>query len=472
MTTKKKITAGLLALTMAISSMMLNVKTAQAAEYWPDNVSTVSRAAIVMEQETGVILYEKNIHATYYPASITKILTALVALENSQLDEIVTFSKDAVYKNEGDTSHISRDVGEQMTMEQCLYGMMLESANECAYAIAEHVGDGDVNKFVDMMNEKARELGCVDSNFNNTNGLPDENHYVSAYDMALISRAAYANEDFARIVGTKTYSIPPTNKHTEITPLYNHHAMLHAFRGYGSRYVSSYCLGGKTGYTVAANSTLVTYARKNGMTLVCVVLNATSPGHYVDTKALLNYCFDNFTVYNVAEQEGLFTGGSGNTAGILGEDIDLVEVDPDGVVILPVTAELSDAAVTVMPMENSKDTSVVGQVQYTYAGHYVGGANLIFQQQETESYPFHNLPAEQGGSSIKSIHIDVKQILLFLVLILAAGVLVLLVLKSFSAARIRRRRRTKSQVKSRSDHNGYKKIKRNRRRKRGGRNVR
>ena len=157
---RKKIYAGLLAAALTVTSLFANTVTARAEESWPGGIDTQSAAAIVMEQETGAILYEKNIHATYYPASITKILTALVALENSSLDEVVTFSKDAVYLNEGDSSHISRDVGEQMTMEQCLYGMLLESANECAYAIAEHVGGGDVNVFVDMMNQKAAELGC------------------------------------------------------------------------------------------------------------------------------------------------------------------------------------------------------------------------------------------------------------------------------------------------------------------------
>ena len=149
-----------------------------------------------MEEETGAILYEKNVDTSYYPASITKILTALLALENSDLDEVVTFSSDAVFGTELGSSSISRDLDEQMTMEQCLYGMMLESANECAYAIAEHVGGGDVNVFIDMMNEKAQELGCKNTHFSNPNGLPDENHYTSAYDMALIARAAYANSKF------------------------------------------------------------------------------------------------------------------------------------------------------------------------------------------------------------------------------------------------------------------------------------
>lgn len=149
------------------------------------------------------------------------------------MDEKVVFSADAVFKNEGDTSNISRDLGEEMTMEQTLYAVMLESANECAYAAAEHTGQklgGDYSTFVDLMNKTAADLGCTDTHFNNANGLPDENHYTSAYDMGLIGCAAYKNEEFKKITSTKTYTIPPTNKHSAETPLNNHHALLHKYR--------------------------------------------------------------------------------------------------------------------------------------------------------------------------------------------------------------------------------------------------
>ena len=143
----------------------------QAKEYWPEGPEIAGESAVVMEASTGTVLYEKNSHEHYYPASITKIMTSMLAVENSDLEEDVTFSKDAVFKTEG--SGISRDVGEVMTMRECLYGLMLESANECAYAIAEHTG-GNYDNFIKMMNDKAKELGCKDTNFNNPHGLPDE----------------------------------------------------------------------------------------------------------------------------------------------------------------------------------------------------------------------------------------------------------------------------------------------------------
>ena len=174
---------------------------------WPEDAPPVtSEAAIVMEASTGAILYSKNIHEEFYPASITKILTTLLAIENSSLSEIVTFSKKAVFDVDLDSSRIGIDVGEELTMEQSLYGIMLASANEVSYAVAEHIS-GDVDSFADLMNARAKELGCTNTNFVNPNGLPDPNHYTSAYDMALISRAAINNDIFREITGTRTYKI-------------------------------------------------------------------------------------------------------------------------------------------------------------------------------------------------------------------------------------------------------------------------
>lgn len=190
----------------AIFLLPMGGVTVQAEEYWPEGPQIAGDSAIVIEASTGTVLYEKNSHQQFYPASITKVMTALLATEKSGLDEDVTFSEDAVFKTEG--SGIARDVGEVMTMEECLYGMMLESANECAYAIAEHTGK-EYSRFITMMNKKAKSLGCKDTHFNNPHGLPDEEHWTCAYDMALICKEALSNDIFRRIVNTKRYTIPP-----------------------------------------------------------------------------------------------------------------------------------------------------------------------------------------------------------------------------------------------------------------------
>ena len=155
---------------------------------WVDSPSIMGESGIVMEVSTGTILYEKNMHDIHYPASITKIMTVLLAIEHCEMDEIVTVPPEAVYM-EDKGSHIALDAGEQLTVEQCLYAIMLASANDAAYALAEHVG-GTYENFIRMMNEEAKELGCENTNFTNPHGLPDENHVTSAYDMSLITKAA------------------------------------------------------------------------------------------------------------------------------------------------------------------------------------------------------------------------------------------------------------------------------------------
>ncbi|MCR5581238.1 MAG: D-alanyl-D-alanine carboxypeptidase [Pseudobutyrivibrio sp.] len=401
------------------SILMINSMEAQAADYWPNSVDVVAESAIVMEQETGTILYSKNIDDVHYPASITKIMTALIVLENCDLDEVVTFSAESVYGTELGSSSIARDVNEEMTVEQTLYGMMLESANECAYALGEHVA-GDMGSFVDMMNAKAKELGCKNTHFNNSNGLPDEEHYTSAYDMALISRAAYSIPKFAEIVGTKSYTIPPTNKHSDPTPLNNHHCMLHYYKT--NEYIYDYCMGGKTGYTTVAGATLVTYAKKDGMTLICVVMKDETGAQYTDTTNLFEYCFDNFTAYTVADFASI-SEDDNSVTGMLSENSELIKVDEDGLIVIPKTASILDVTSSVVPYTDKNEPSVIGQLQYMYAKRNVGCANLLYTSAETGSYPFDNLPVEQGGSGKEYIQIDYPKI--GLVILIIAGVIAL-----------------------------------------------
>jgi len=418
-------------------------------DYWPSSIEVDSNSAVVLEQETGTILYSKNMDEELYPASITKIMTALVVLENcDNLDDIVTFSSDAVYKNEGDTSHIARDIGEEMTVEWTLYGMMLESANECAWALGEYIA-GDIDSFIEMMNDKAAELGCTHTHFNNPNGLPDKEHYTSAHDMALISRAAFAIPKFREIVGTKAYMIPPTNKHSAETPLHNHHDMLH-YHSTG-KYVYQYCLGGKTGYTVDSGNTLVTYAKKDGMTLVCVVMKTKSPSHYLDTTNLFEYCFNNFTTYRISDFESIEDSTETSSAGKLSEYIDLIKIDEDGVIVLPRTASFADARSKVTSFKDPDNKNVIGKIAYTYAGKDVGDAKLIFATNEGQSYSFDNVAVENGGSGKEYIKIDFMQFVLVFVIVAAVVALVLLIKSKSSDILLFRYRHFKSRRKEKSN---------------------
>lgn len=409
-----------------ISAVCLGKVDVKAADYWPDAPETLSPGVILMEESTGTILYEKNSDEAHYPASITKIMTTLLALENGNLSDMVTFSDDAINNTEG--SGIARDYGEQMTLEQCLYGVMLESANECAYAVAEHVG-GTVENFVDMMNAKAKELGCTNTHFANPHGLQDENHYTTAHDMALIAQAAYQNETFRIIIGTKMYTIPPTNKHAEETVLRNHHDMLCTYHNANRKYLYPYCVGGKTGYTATANSTLVTYAEKDGMTLICVVMDTQSPNQFIDTVNLFDYAFDNFQVLNVAENDTDYSAETTVDNGNLNNIAPFVELDKDAVIVLPKTAEFSDTSSSVE--YNDSDPEIAGSIMYTYAGRNVGKADIKTTGVVVEGYAFDNESTEEEEQeAVSTVQVRPIVVVLLIVAVILLGVL-LFFLKRF-----------------------------------------
>ena len=409
-----------------ISAVCLGKVDVKAADYWPDAPETLSPGVILMEESTGTILYEKNMDEAHYPASITKIMTTLLALENGNLSDMVTFSDDAINNTEG--SGIARDYGEQMTLEQCLYGVMLESANECAYAVAEHVG-GTVENFVDMMNAKAKELGCTNTHFANPHGLQDENHYTTAHDMALIAQAAYQNETFRIIIGTKMYTIPPTNKHAEETVLRNHHDMLCTYHNANRKYLYPYCVGGKTGYTATANSTLVTYAEKDGMTLICVVMDTQSPNQFIDTVNLFDYAFDNFQVLNVAENDTNYSAETTVDNGNLNNIEPFVELDKDAVIVLPKTAEFSDTSSSVE--YNDSDPEIAGSITYTYAGRNVGKADIKTTGVVVEGYAFDNESTEEEEQeAVSTVQVKPIVVVLLIVAVILLGVL-LFFLKRF-----------------------------------------
>lgn len=256
-------------------------------ENWPAGPNVEAGSAVVMELSTNSILYSKNADAAQYPASITKIMTTLLACENLDMNAQMTVSEFAAFSNEPGSSSIYADMDEVFLVKQALMAVMLESANEVSVAIAEETS-GSTKKFVEKMNERARQLGCTNTHFNNPNGLPDETHYTTANDMAKIACAAWHNPFFRTFTTRDLYEIPPTNKQPETRYLLNHHKMMA-----GRERAYDGVLGGKTGYTTAAGNTLVTYASKNGLAVVVVVLNSIDGG-YSDTAALLDYAFGSF----------------------------------------------------------------------------------------------------------------------------------------------------------------------------------
>lgn len=350
----------------------------------PSKSSLSSDSAIVMELSTGTILYRKNIHKQHYPASITKIMTAMLTAENCSLDETVTFSKTAVYGIESGSSTIYTDVGEKLTVEQCLYAIMLESANEVCLGVAEQVS-GTIGKFVDKMNERVRELGLKDTHFNNPNGLPDPKHYTTAYDMAVIAREAMKNPTFRKACSTKTYVMPKTNTHKQKRYWNNHHQMVNGYKN--PEYEYKYCIGGKTGYTNVARNTLVTFAEKDGMELVCVIMKANGPkqgepNEYTDSTRLLNFGFEKYKKHMINQQStNLNKELFNNYDSYFDADASPIHLENESAVVLPNGVDISEATQKVTYDKNvtlHDGDNVIGHVTYTYNGRIVGSTDILY----------------------------------------------------------------------------------------------
>jgi len=245
-----------------------------------------SAAVVVLDADTGIVLYGSEHNTQHYPASITKIMTALIVLDHiTDLDERIEFSNNAVFSIPRNSSHIAMDVGETLTVYQALYGLMLSSANEVSIALAEHVA-GSVYEFANLMNQRAQGLGAVNTYFVNPSGLPATGHVTTAYDMALIMREAIKHPVFVDIIGTRRYDIPPTERQNYTRELLNTNRLIHP----GS-YFNEWVIGSKTGWTSDAKHTLVTYAEKDGRRLIISAIRGGASGPYRDTLALMSYGF-------------------------------------------------------------------------------------------------------------------------------------------------------------------------------------
>ncbi len=253
--------------------------------------SILAESAILIDANTKTVLYEKNGYDKHYPASITKLMTALLAIENLSPNDTITFSKEAIFGIEAGSSHIGIDVDEQLTVDQALHGLLLMSANEVANGLAEAVS-GSIEGFSERMTERAKELGALNTHFMNPHGLHNPEHYTTAYDMALISSYLAENEYFLQIMKDSTYEIPGTNKTDEIRYLYQQHKMLNPSRD--TTIYREDVIGGKTGYTDEARHTLVTIAKQGDTTLVAVVLQSERDSIYSDTAQLLDYGFSSY----------------------------------------------------------------------------------------------------------------------------------------------------------------------------------
>ena len=267
-------------------------------------LNLVGESAILIDKDTGQILYEKNPHKQMYPASTTKIMTAILAFEKGNMEDIVTIDEEIVNLTDG--SHIALETGEEILFEDLVNALLIESANDAALAIAKHIS-GSIEEFVKLMNDKAKEIGALNTNFTNPNGLPDENHVTTAYDLSLMAKYAMEIGEFRDIVKNYTYQIPPTNKKDEIRYLKSHNRLLYSTQKInvdGNMVPIKYegANGVKSGYTQAAKSCLVASAVKNNQNLIAVVLKSDGYELYADIHKLFNYGFNNFEKINICNE--------------------------------------------------------------------------------------------------------------------------------------------------------------------------
>ena len=337
---------------------------------WTKGPQIEGESAILVDMFTGAVLYSKNADKAQYPASITKIMTALLGCENLDPSQKFTMSQSAAYGiSDSNSSSIYADTGEEFTIEQALMAVMLQSANEMTLAVAE-LTTGSTKKFVEQMNLKARQLGCTNTHFNNPNGLPDEIHYTTASDMAKIARAAWFNPTFRKFASTQYYEIPPTNKFAETRYLLNHHKMMKS-----QAYAYDGVLGGKTGYTEAAGNTLVTYAKNDNTYLVAVVLQSVN-GAYADTANLLDYGFNNFSRTAVKDLPKKITRRCLPAEKYILKDYDndtLFETRRTASVSLPTGVDTSALKKTYSITKNPAGLPLM-TVTFTYNDHPVGTA--------------------------------------------------------------------------------------------------
>ena len=369
-----------LCVTSLPATVLADTETPAITDGWPEPPELVSEAAIVMEASTGSILYNKNAFDSYYPASTTKLMTSLLAIEQCPLSDVITCSRASVESIGWDSSRIGLVAGESIDMENALYAILLASANEVSYAVAEHIG-GTVDNFVSLMNQRAKDLGCVNTNFINPHGLDNEEHYSCPYDLALIAKKATEYTTFRRVSGSYNHKIPETNKN-EHRWISNTHPFIK------KNVVYEGVFAGKTGSTSKAGNCLVTCAEQNGMTLICVIMKAPNADTVkTETGKLLDYAFKNFKLTPLAASEA----SSKNAFPVLFEDEEALisEVSSplsvsDTSLVLPGGISFDDLTrkVTLSPSVSFlAGDNVIGEVNFYYADNFVGSAKIIYHSE-------------------------------------------------------------------------------------------
>jgi len=400
----------------------------------------LSESAVLIDASSGTILAQKNADKKMYPASLTKIMTAILAIELGELTDVITVDDDTPFEIEG--SHIALEPGEILTLKDLLYALMLPSANDAASVIAKHYG-GSLENFVKMMNQKAKELGAYNTNFTNPHGLHDTNHYSTAADLALITKYTMENDTFRKIVSTTKYEIQTTNKKDEpryFTTLnkliYNtSYNQIYVDGAYISPYYE-YATGAKTGYTPQAGNCLVATAKKDGTDLIAVTMKGISLEMYQDAHNLFNYGFEEYESATLVGKNTFIKNikipnGDSKEISLITESDLTALIKKDTLDDIKSNVYIDDIT---LPIEKN---SVIGKIEYTLDNKVIGAVNLIS--------PISVKSTAQEGQG--NIFLTIVKFVGFLILFAAVSILLL---KIYNDIRIRINRK-----KRRSRYNNY-----------------
>ena len=411
-----------------------------------NDITTNSSSCLLMDAKTGKIIYAKNAYEKMYPASTTKLMTAILTLENCKLTDTAIVSHNAIYSIPVGYSHASLKEDEELTIEQLLNVLLIPSANDAAIVLAEHIS-GSVEKFSKLMNEKAKSLGCLNTNFVNPNGIQNKNHYSTAYDLALIGKYALKFPDIKRIAMVKQYTLPTTNKYDKTDRIFNATNGLINDDVLNKNYYE-YATGLKTGYTDASGYCIVSTAKKDDKELIAVILNSDSISkRYSDCKTLFNYGFDNYGYITIQDEKAVVKQVEVENGSKSSKNLNVVVKDKIEVFTKNDT-DLSKLEPTIEINENLKaplaENTVIGKITYNIDGEEIT-SDLI-----------------AGGSVYPSdFEITIFRILLLCLILYA----VFKLLKHFSKKKPNNRNssnkriKSKSSSKERSSHKGRGKLK-------------
>ena len=369
--------------------LILGIMLLSSSAGWAEGEPEISsKAAILVDYNGGGVIFEKNADEKNYPASTTKIMTAILAIENLDYSEVLTASETAI-DIDRDGSNMGILSGETFTVEDLLYGLLVHSANDAANVLAEGVA-GTISDFVIMMNEKARELGMTNTNYVNPHGYHHEDHYMSARDLATLGSYAMKNEKFRVIVSTPTYEIAPTEKYKEIRYLSSNNMLINPMKG--RKYIYSPAKGIKTGHTGDAGYCLAAFAEKDGVSYVCVTMNAPideNDNHsFKDTINIFEYGFKNYKMQTISDAGKILATSpvkwaKGNKHAVLTTN-NTVEV------LLPTDFKEDELMTNIMLKEKVtapvKTGDVLGSIEYIYNEKSIGVVDLVASEDVKRSF--------------------------------------------------------------------------------------